>query len=152
MDNIIEEFKKESQEKLEQQKKLKEEKEKERKLKEEKDKTEKDKTNEKNEIKIKIDKVSDNPTEAPPKKVPRIKKLFQKVLGTREKEPPKTMLGELFQSLMKRPEERKKDTNTDIGGKEIKFGNESESKNNFINLDDEEQKINDSKKKNNKKR
>ena len=138
MDNIIEEFKKESQEKLEQQKKLKEEKEKERKLKEEKDKTEKDKINEKNEIKIKIDKVSDNPTEAPPKKVPRIKKLFQKVLGTREKEPPKTMLGELFQSLMKRPEERKKDTNTDIGGKEIKFGNESESKNNFINLDDEE--------------
>ena len=134
MDNIIEEFKKESQEKLQQPKKLKEEKEKERKLKEEKDKTEKDKTNEKNEIKIKIDKVSDNPTETQPKKVPRIKKLFQKVLGKREKEPPKTMLGELFQSLMKRPEEKEKDA--DIGGKEIKFDNESQ--NNFINLDDEE--------------
>ena len=55
-------------------------------------------------------------------------------MGKREKEPPKTMLGELFQSLMKRPEEKKKDA--DIGGKEIKF--ENESQNNFINLDDEE--------------
>ena len=128
MDNIIEEFKRESQEKLEQQKKLKEEKEK--KMKEEK---EKGKTNENN-MKIKIDKVSDNPTESQPKKIPRIKKLFQKVLGTREKEPPKTMLGELFQSLMKNPEEKKKNT-PEIGGKEIDFGKSSE--NNFINLDDD---------------
>ena len=138
MDNIIEEFKKESQEKLEQQKKLKEEKEKEKKLKEEKEKIEKDKKPENLENKIKIEKVEDNnnQNDSKTKKPLRIKKLFQKVLGrTYEKEPPKTKLGELFQSLMKGPNEEKK-IGMDQGGGEIKMG--SETKNNFINLDDDE--------------
>lgn len=142
MENIIEEFKKESEEKLEQQKKLKEEKEKERKLKEEKEKKEKEKesSNENKGMKIKIEKVDDKPNESQPKKVPRIKKLFQKVMGIREKEPPKTMLGELFQSLMKGPKEEKK-KGMDDGGKEIKI--EKEPDNNFINLDDEEDEVKD---------
>lgn len=142
MENIIEEFKKESEEKLEQQKKLKEEKEKERKLKEEKEKKEKEKesSNENKGMKIKIEKVDDKPNESQPKKVPRIKKLFQKVMGIREKEPPKTMLGELFQSLMKGPKEEKK-KGMDDGGKEIKIGKEPD--NNFINLDDEEDEVKD---------
>jgi len=140
MENIIEEFKKESEEKLEQQKKLKEEKEKERKLKEEKEKREKENSNENKGMKIKIEKVDDKPNESQPKKVPRIKKLFQKVMGIREKEPPKTMLGELFQSLMKGPKEEKK-KGMDDGGKEIKIGKEPD--NNFINLDDEEDEVKD---------
>ena len=142
MENIIEEFKKESEEKLEQQKKLKEEKEKERKLKEEKEKKEKEKesSNENKGMKIKIEKVDDKPNESQPKKVPRIKKLFQKVMGIREKEPPKTMLGELFQSLMKGPKEEKK-KEMDDGGKEIKIGKEPD--NNFINLDEEEDEVKD---------
>ena len=142
MENIIEEFKKESEEKLEQQKKLKEEKEKERKLKEEKEKkeNEKDNSNENKGMKIEIEKVDDKPNESQPKKVPRIKKLFQKVMGIREKEPPKTMLGELFQSLMKGPKEEKK-KGMDDGGKEIKIGKEPD--NNFINLDDEEDEVKD---------
>ena len=140
MENIIEEFKKESEEKLEQQKKLKEEKEKERKLKEEKEKKEKENSNENKGMKIKIEKVEDKPNESQPRKVPRIKKLFQKVMGIREKEPPKTMLGELFQSLMKGPKEEKK-KGMDEGGKEIKIGKEPD--NNFINLDDEEDEVKD---------
>ena len=140
MENIIEEFKKESEEKLEQQKKLKEEKEKERKLKEEKEKREKENSNENKGTKIKIEKVDDKPNESQPKKVPRIKKLFQKVMGIREKEPPKTMLGELFQSLMKGPKKEKK-KGMDDGGKEIKIGKEPD--NNFINLDDEEDEVKD---------
>ena len=139
MDNIIEEFKKESQEKMEKQKKLKEEKEKEKKLKEENDKKEKEKENKEKEnkdIKIKIDKVENNNNdETQPKKPLRIKKLFQKVLGRQEKEMPKTKLGELFQSLMKNPQNEKK-KGMDEGGKEIKVGKESE--NNLINLDEDE--------------
>ena len=127
MDNIIEEFKKESQEKMEKQKKLKEENDK--KEKENKEKENKD-------IKIKIDKVENNNNdETQPKKPLRIKKLFQKVLGRQEKEMPKTKLGELFQSLMKNPQNEKK-KGMDEGGKEIKVGKESE--NNLINLDEDE--------------
>ena len=145
MDNIIEEFKKESQEKIEQQKKLKEEKEKERKLKEENEKKEKEKNgkekpSENKDIKIKIEKTEENKNDLPPKKPLRIKKLFQKVLGMQEKEPPKTKLGELFQSLMKSPQEEKK-KGPDEGGKEIKI--ENEANNNFINLDDDEEDIKD---------
>ena len=124
MDNIIEEFKKESQEKLEQQKKIKEEKE----------KIEKEQKIENIDNKIKIEKLEDNNQQ--PKKPLKIKKLFQKVLGrTQEKEQPKTKLGELFQSLMKSSNEEKK-RGMDEGGKDIKVGKESE--NNFINLDDED--------------
>ena len=134
MDNIIEEFKKESQEKLEQQKKIKEEKEKEKKIKEEKEKIEKEQKIENIDNKIKIEKLEDNNQQ--PKKPLKIKKLFQKVLGrTQEKEQPKTKLGELFQSLMKSSNEEKK-RGMDEGGKDIKVGKESE--NNFINLDDED--------------
>ena len=61
-------------------------------------------------------------------------------MGIREKEPPKTMLGELFQSLMKGPKEEKK-KGMDDGGKEIKIGKEPD--NNFINLDDEEDEVKD---------
>ena len=147
MDNIIEEFKKESQEKMEKQKKLKEEKEKEKKLKEENEKKEKEKEKEKEnkekekkDIKIKIDKVEENNNDSQPKKPLRIKKLFQKVLGRQEKEPPKTKLGELFQSLMRNPQDEKK-KGMDEGGKEIKVGKVSE--NNLINLDDDEDEIKD---------
>ena len=141
MDNIIEEFKKESQEKLEQQKKLKEEKEKEKKLKEEEEKKEKEKeeNSENKNFKIKIEKIEDKKNESP-RKVPKIKKLFQKVLGRKEKEPSKTKLGELFQSLMRNPQEEKR-KDIDEGGKEIKVGKESD--NNFINLDDDEDEIKD---------
>ena len=147
MDNIIEEFKKESQEKMEQQKKLKEEKEKERKIKEENEKKEeKEKESDNKEMKIKIEKTEEKKDDSQPKKPLRIKKLFQKVLGRQEKEPPKTKLGELFQSLMRNPqEEKKKEPNE--GGKEIKIGKETSD--NFINLDDDEDDIKDNNKNNN---
>ena len=141
MDNIIEEFKRESQEKMEKQKKLKEEMEKEKKLKEENEKKEdKEKKSEKNQFKVIIDKAEDNKNDTQPKKPLKLKKLFQKVIGMKEKEPPKTKLGELFQSLMKNSQEERK-KGMDEGGKEIKVG--QEKNNNFINLDDDEEEVKD---------
>ena len=141
MDNIIEEFKRESQEKMEKQKKLKEEMEKEKKLKEENEKKEdKEKKSGKNQFKVIIDKAEDNKNDTQPKKPLKLKKLFQKVIGMKEKEPPKTKLGELFQSLMKNSQEERK-KGMDEGGKEIKVG--QEKNNNFINLDDDEEEVKD---------
>ena len=130
MDNIIEEFKKESQEKLEADKKLKEEKEK-KKL----DNINKEDTN--NEETPNIQNMR---SDLSAKKAPRIKQLFQKVLGTTKKETKKTKLGELFQSLMgSRHEDKKSDENfgqIQEKREEIKVGKEKE--NNFINLDDDD--------------
>ena len=139
MDNIIEEFKKESQEKLEENKKIKEEKEK---IKKEKEKVnenefinEKERTNDrKNSY---VENMNDNSS---PRKAPKIKKLFQKVLGTTIKDPKKTKLGELFESLMTNKNEEKKEENNIVKledkNDEIKVQKEKE--NNFINLDDED--------------
>ena len=134
MDNIIEEFKKETQEKLELNKKLKEE-------------------SDKKKLEINNKKINDNKdikketTEnindtSSPKKVPKIKKLFQKVIGSTQKEPKQTKLGELFQSLMDSKCENK---NEEIINKfkeqkdEIKVDKEKED--NFINLDDDEDEV-----------
>ena len=126
MDNIIEEFKKESQKKLEDNKKLKEEKEKEKKIEENKN------------IQIKI-KNSENTTDIiSPKKVPRIKKLFQKVLGKTQKEEKKTKLGELFESLMENNKEQKNESVKIYEEKKDEIKVEKEKEDNFINLDEEE--------------
>ena len=139
MDNIIEEFKKESQEKLEENKKIKEEKEKIKKEKEKENENEfineKERTNDrKNSY---VENMNDNSS---PRKAPRIKKLFQKVLGTTIKDPKKTKLGELFESLMTNKNEEKKEENNIVKSEdkndEIKVQKEKE--NNFINLDDED--------------
>ena len=139
MDNIIEEFKKESQEKLEENKKIKEEKEKIKKEKEKENENEfineKERTNDrKNSY---VENMNDNSS---PRKAPRIKKLFQKVLGTTIKDPKKTKLGELFESLMTNKNEEKKEENNIVKledkNDEIKVQKEKE--NNFINLDDED--------------
>ena len=139
MDNIIEEFKKESQEKLEENKKIKEEKEKIKKEKEKENENEfineKERTNDrKNSY---VENMNDNSS---PRKAPRIKKLFQKVLGTTIKDPKKTKLGELFESLMTNKNEEKKEENNiaklEDKNDEIKIQKEKE--NNFINLDDED--------------
>ena len=134
MDNIIEEFKKESQEKLEANKKLNEEKEK-KKL----DNINKDNNNYE-EIPNLQNMRSNLSTKAP-----RIKQLFQKVLGTTKKETKKTKLGELFHSLMGSKNEDKKEENIkqfEEKKDEIKVGKEKE--NNFINLDDDEDDIKNS--------
>jgi hypothetical protein len=132
MDNIIEEFKKESQEKLEANKKLKEE----------QDKKKLDNINkENNNINLtKTNSENLNPNDnSVPKKPPRIKKLFQKVLGHCHRGTKQTKLGELFQSLMgSKTEDKKEENDIKIEDKkdEIKVGKEKE--NNFINLDDED--------------
>ena len=134
MDNIIEEFKKETHEKLELNKKLKEESDK-KKL----DINNK-KINDNKDIK-KENNENINDTSSP-KKVPKIKKLFQKVIGSTQKEPKQTKLGELFQSLMDSKCENK---NEEIINKfkeqkdEIKVDKEKED--NFINLDDDEDEV-----------
>ena len=147
MDNIIEEFKKESQEKLEANKKLKEE----------QDKKKLDNINkENNNINLtKTNSENLNPNDnSVPKKPPRIKKLFQKVLGHCHRGTKQTQLGELFQSLMgSKTEDKKEENDIKIEDKkdEIKVGKEKE--NNFINLDDDNESKNsdeDNNKENNK--
>ena len=135
LDNMIEEFKKENQEKEELSKKLIQEK------KEiEKQKEKEQKKNDNNNIIINQNKENNNENQAP-KKAPRIKKLFQKVIGTTHKEPKKTKLGELFQSLMGGIKEEKKEENDmhhqifEEKKEEIKVQNEKD--NNFITLDDD---------------
>ena len=131
MDNIIEEFKKESQEKLEANKKLKEE----------QDKKKLDIINKENNNINLAKTISENlnPNDnSVPKKPPRIKKLFQKVLGNSHRGSKQTKLGELFQSLMGSNNEEKKEENEikiEVKKDEIKVGKEKE--NNFINLDDD---------------
>ncbi len=131
MDNIIEEFKKESQEKLEANKKLKEE----------QDKKKLDNINKENNNINLAKRISENLNtndNSVPKKPPRIKKLFQKVLGNSHRGSKQTKLGELFQSLMgSNNEEKKEENEIKIEEKkdEIKVGKEKE--NNFINLDDD---------------
>ena len=139
MDNIIEEFKKESQEKLEENKKIKEEKEKIKKEKEKENENEfineKERTNDrKNSY---VENMNDNSS---PRKAPRIKKLFQKVLGTTIKDPKKTKLGELFESLMTNKNEEKKEENNiaKLEDKNDEIKVQKEKENNFINLDDED--------------
>ena len=133
MDNIIEEFKKESQEKLEANKRLKEE----------QDKKKLNNINKENNN-INLAKTSSenlNPNDdSVPKKPPRIKKLFQKVLGNNHRGSKQTKLGELFQSLMGSNNEEKKEENAikiEEKKDEIKVGKEKE--NNFINLDDDDE-------------
>ena len=136
IDNIVKEFKIENKEKTETNKKLIQEKEKKEEKKEQKKNDDNNITNQNKEN------IDENQS---PKKAPRIKKLFQKVLGTSYKEPKKTKLGELFQSLMDGTKEEKKEENNtnqihDENRNEIKVQNEKE--NNFITLDDENDKDN----------
>ena len=139
MDNIIEEFKKESQEKLEENKKIKEEKEKIKKEKEKENENEfvNERESSNDRKRSYVENMNDNSS---PRKAPRIKKLFQKVLGTTIKDPKKTKLGELFESLMTNKNEEKKEENNIVKledkNDEIKVQKEKE--NNFINLDDED--------------
>ena len=153
MDNFVEEFKKENNEKSELNQKLKEEKEK-------KEKEEKQKQNEikKNtEINANTQNKENKNENQAPKKVPRIKKLFQKVLGTTHKEPKQTKLGGLFQSLMGGIKEEKNDGNNPpqiFEEKKDEIKVQKEKDDNFINLDDDDDKdnnsINDNEKINNK--
>ena len=139
MDNIIEEFKKESQEKLEENKKIKEEKEKIKKEKEKENENEfineRERSNDRK--RSYVENMNDNSS---PRKAPRIKKLFQKVLGTTIKDPKKTKLGELFESLMTNKNEEKKEENNiaKLEDKNDEIKVQKEKENNFINLDDED--------------
>jgi len=141
MDNIIEEFKKESQEKLEENKKIKEEKEKIKKEKEKEKENENEFINERERSNDRkrsyVENMNDNSS---PRKAPRIKKLFQKVLGTTIKDPKKTKLGELFESLMTNKNEEKKEENNiaKLEDKNDEIKVQKEKENNFINLDDED--------------
>jgi len=139
MDNIIEEFKKESQEKLEENKKIKEEKEKIKKEKEKENENEfaneRERSNDRK--RSYVENMNDNLS---PRKAPKIKKLFQKVLGTTIKDPKKTKLGELFESLMTNKNEEKKEENNiaKLEDKNDEIKVQKEKENNFINLDDED--------------
>ena len=139
MDNIIEEFKKESQEKLEENKKIKEEKEKIKKEKEKENENEfvNERESSNDRKRSYVENMNDNSS---PRKAPRIKKLFQKVLGTTIKDPKKTKLGELFESLMTNKNEEKKEENNiaKLEDKNDEIKVQKEKENNFINLDDED--------------
>ena len=153
MDNIIEEFKKESQEKLDIKKKLEEEKEKKR-------LENINMPSNINNLDLKPSKTENLNDNSSPKKAPKIKKLFQKVIGTTQKQQRKSKLGELFQTLMDNKHENKNEENNKNEIKiedkkdEIKVGKEND--NNLINLDEEddikdnEDKINNEEKKDNK--
>ena len=137
MDNIIEEFKKESQEKLEENKKIKEEKEKIKKEKEKENEFANERERSNDRKRSYVENMNDNSS---PRKAPRIKKLFQKVLGTTIKDPKKTKLGELFESLMTNKNEEKKEENNiaKLEDKNDEIKVQKEKENNFINLDDED--------------
>lgn len=124
IDNMIEEFNQENKEKEE--------------IEKQKQKQKEQKKNANNII-INQNKENNNENQAP-KKAPRIKKLFQKVLGTTHKEPKKTKLGELFQSLMGDIKEEKKEEenkNQIFEEKKDEIKVENEKDNNFITLDDD---------------
>jgi hypothetical protein len=127
MDNIIEEFKKESQEKLDEHKKIEKEK--------------KDDNIIINNNNIEISKPENN-NKSQPKKAPKIKNLFQKVLGRSFREPRKTKLGELFESLMSNKQEEKQNNENIQKEEKIEVKEEikveKENNDNFINLDDED--------------